>query len=331
MASSPLFPDRRTRRSTRRPPLPFPRLPASSRNPIALWHLLSLDAPTVAALWTWFLARVNHLALPATSIAAMATAVWLLYAADRLLDARMLDARSLDGTLDATIPNSQPLEARHRFHHRHRRAFLIGIAAATLALAALLPTLDPAAIRLYLIEASFLVGYFVLIHATRSAHRLPKELAVGLFFAAATFIPTIARDPALRLPLLAPALLFAVLCSLNCLFIYAWEHPRPHTDAHPITRIALRYLHPLALSLLAAAIALTLAPHLLTLIPNLLSRSVAEGSAFLLKSAPTSIPAAIAIAALLLLLLDHYRHRLSPTLLRAAADLALLTPLLFFR
>ena len=59
--------------------------------PLVLWHLLSLDAPTVAALWTWFIARANHIRLPLASPVAMALAVWMLYAADRLLDARLLD------------------------------------------------------------------------------------------------------------------------------------------------------------------------------------------------------------------------------------------------
>ena len=62
------------------------------------------------------------------------------------------------------------------------------------------------------------------LHATGSAHRLPKEIAVGLFFSAATFIPSVGREPGLRAEFLPAAILFAVLCSLNCLFIYAWEH-----------------------------------------------------------------------------------------------------------
>ncbi len=291
-----------------RGPLPFPPF-FSSPSPARVslldrWHLLSLDAPTVAALWTWFLAHANHVAVPATSIAAMAIAVWLLYAADRLLDARLLDA--------CLRETPHTLELRHHFHHRHRRRFLVAIAAASLALAALLPTLPPAAIRLYLVEGSFLAGYFILIHATRSAHRLPKELAVGLFFAAATFIPTISRQPALRLQLLAPAILFATLCSLNCLFIYTWEHAastrhQAAASTHPATRFALRYLHPAAFTLLVAAAALTLAGH----------------------RAPWQIPAATALATALLLALHHYRRAFPATTLRAAADLALLTPLLF--
>ena len=236
----------------------------------------------------------------------MATAVWLLYAADRLLDARLLDARMLDAPIPAAPLRG--LEARHRFHHHHRRAFRFGILTASLLLAVLLPQLDPAAIRLYLIEGSFLIGYFLLIHASQSAHRLPKELAVGLFFAAATFIPTIARDPGLRLPLLPAALLFSALCSLNCLFIYAWEHPDlTHPEAHPATRYALRHLRLIASSLLAAAVALVL----------LDARS------------PRQIPAAIALSTALLLVLDRLRHHLPATTLRAAVDIALLTPALF--
>src|SRR5271154_6324288 len=175
--------------------------------PLALWHLLSLDPPPIAALWTWFIASANHVRLPLSSTLAMAITVWMLYAADRLMDARLLD-------VDPT--NYKDLEARHYFHHRHRSAFLTGILFASIALAVLLPHLDTEAIHIYLLLGGLVSGYFVLIHAMRStaarqkvAHRLPKEIAVGLFFAAAIFVPTIARRPDLRASLLPFALLFA--------------------------------------------------------------------------------------------------------------------------
>ena len=271
-------------------------------NPLSLWHLLSLDAPTVAVLWTWFLARANHIRLPFASSAAMALAVWMLYAADRLLDARLLDA---------SAHGDHELEARHRFHHRHRGAFLLGIGVAGIALAALLPRLDPASIRLYLTEGALLFAWFLILHATRSAHRLPKEIAVGLFFAAATFIPTVSREPALRLALLPAALVFAALCSLNCLFIYAWEHEGSEhafaQRAHPTTRLALRHLTPfIVCTMIAGSAIITLDP-----------------------SCPWVIPAACGLSSILLLVLDRHRHRLSEITLRAAADLALLTPLVF--
>ena len=289
--------------------------PETTHTPLALWHLLSLDAPTVAALWTWFVASANHIHLPASSILAIAVAVWMLYAADRLMDARLMDARLMDARLpDTPFPQVEGLEARHHFHHQHRTLFLTGILLASIALAVLLPHLEPAALHLYLILGGLLAGYFILIHATpraasnQTAHRLPKEIAVGVFFASAIFIPAVARRPDLRFTLLPAALLFAAVCSLNCLFIYAWEHPSPNPTAHATTRFSLRHL-----------------PFLATLIP-----AFATALIYLQKShqAPWSIPTACALSATLLLLLHHHRSAIAPVTLRAAADLALLTPLL---
>lgn len=231
----------------------------------------------------------------------MFLAVWMLYAADRLLDTRMLDSQSRQ---------EQHLEARHYFHHRHRSAFLAGILLASAALAPLLLRLSPEAVHLYLILGGLLFGYFILIHATRSAHRFPKEIAVGIFFAAATFIPTVARQPGLRLVLLPSAILLAMLCSLNCLFIYAWEHDpqRPSAPDHPThatTRFALRHLP-------RFAVVIALAGTIL---------------AVLFHRAPWQIPLATALSAALLLMLHYRRHRIASLALRAAADLVLLTPL----
>jgi hypothetical protein len=268
-----------------------------SVSPLALWHLCSLDAPTVAALWTWFIARASHVRLPPPVPIAMALAVWILYAADRLLDARHLND-----------PRNE-LEARHFFHLRHRRAFLVGITLAALALAAVVPSLPVPSIHLYLVEGALLIGWFLVLHATPVSHRLPKEIAVGLFFAAAVFIPTVARQPALRPSLLPVAALFAALCGLNCLFIYAWEHEGPGATtrpAHATTRLAL------------------------TRLPALTILTATAGTALCLLHVSSSrlIPAACVLAALLLLLLHRNRRRLSRTSLRAAADLAMLTPIL---
>jgi hypothetical protein len=275
--------------------------PARATSPLALWHFLSLDAPTVAALWVWFIARTQHVKLPPTAPIAMALAVWILYVADRLLDTRHLDR--------VHAARAGELEARHFFHHRHRPAFLAGIATSAIALAALLPRLDPAAIRLYLIEGALLCLWFAILHATQNAHRLPKEAAVGLFFSAAIFIPTVARVPALRAVLLPPAILFAALCSLNCLFIFAWEHDGPGGQAdqpHITTRAALSHLPALAVGVIIAGVVLAL------LAPASV-RPVAWACAFSLSC---------------MLLLHNRRHHIARDHLRAAADLALLTPLL---
>ena len=283
-------------------------------SPLALWHLLSLDAPSVAALWTWFVAAASGLTLPPTSILAMGVAVWMLYAADRLLDARLLDTTQSLHQQD--LPQAAELEHRHRFHHRHRSAFLLGILGASIALALLLPHLHPEAIRLYLVLGTLLAGYFILIHATGSAHRLPKEIAVGLFFSAAVFIPTVARAPNLQASLAPAAALFALLCTLNCLFIYAWEHaPSPTSTTHPATRLALSHLQAITWLSVAANITLAFLTHLRGLNPSP-------------HYATSILPVACAASSVLLLALHHHRRHLTPTTLRAAADLALLTPIL---
>ena len=267
----------------------------SRLTPLALWHLLSVDAPTVAALWTWFIARVSHTHLPVASTFAMAVAVWMLYAADRLLDTR-----------DARFQNE--LEDRHYFHRAYQHAFSVGIVVAALVLAALLPQLPAASIRLYLILGAFLFAYFVLIHSAAVPRRLPKELAVGIFFSAAIFIPTVSRQPELRMNLLPAAILFAALCSLNCLFIYKWEHPLPSPSTHPATSAALGSLSRIGTICAVAGLILAAADRHL----------------------PWQVPAACALSAVLLLVLTRSRDRFTSLTLRAAADLCLLTPLLFW-
>ena len=331
---------------------------------LTLWHLLSLDAPTVATLWTLFIARCSHLTLPWTALAAMFTAVWMIYAADRLLDARLLDARLLDARLldarlldtrlldarlldtpllDSRLSDSRlsesGLEARHRFHHRHRTAFLTVILFGSVALATLLHRIDPRALYLYVLLATLLAAWMILIHIrpepNGSTRRLPKELAVGVFFPAAVFIPTLARTTPtataihflgwaadwIRPNLLPSAILFACVCTLNCLCLYAWEHPAPRPQdpatpahdqpsrpqAHWTTRWATAHLTQLALSLLAASTIATLS-----------------------LSPPIALPAlACSLSTAALFALNLYRRRLSPIHLRAAADLVLLTPILF--
>ena len=300
MSSAPLS-------STTPPDRPFlvPQRPAAApaRSPLALWHLLSLDAPTVAATWTVFLAWCAGVRISRLDPLAMFLAVWMLYAADRLLDAKPL----------FSAPSALHLEARHHFHHLHRDRFLQAIVLASLPLVLLLHRTADSVLHLYILLASLLGAWLLLIHA-RSApsaqqHRLPKEIAVGIFFPAAVFIPTVARAPALRSALLPAALCFAGICTLNCLFLYTWEHPGNLDEAHPSTRFAVRHLQALALTVSALAALLsffsrhTLPPHL---------------SAALL---------ACASAGAALLLLHRSRRRMHPVTLRALADLCLLTPL----
>ena len=85
------------------------------------WHLLSLDAPTVAALWCWAFRRATRLPLAPWLPLALAMGTWLFYVADRLLDAQLSPEAAL--------------RERHRFHDRHRGWFLAIAALVALALA----------------------------------------------------------------------------------------------------------------------------------------------------------------------------------------------------
>jgi hypothetical protein len=248
---------------------------------LAKWHLLSLDAPTVAAVWTVFIARCAGLKLPWESPVAMFAAVWMLYAADRLLDARP---------------------------HLHSKRFLSCIVMAAMVLAALLPHIDSAALPLYCLLAALLAAWLLLIHMLpvhgADAHRLPKELAVGVFFPAAVFIPTVARTASPVRTLLLSAIFLGLVCTLNCLFIYAWEHPDFHS-ASWTTRWAAQRLKPIT-----AAVTL-----------------IAAMTGLLAQGPLRPIATACALSAALLGLLHLWRAKIRPVSLRAAADLCLLTPL----
>lgn len=233
----------------------------------------------------------------------MSLAVWIIYAADRLLDASRANRTG----------NYSELEARHCFHDNHRRGFIIAIAVASIALGALLPILDISALHLYLVEGALLTVWLLLLHATPTAHRLPKEIAVGLFFSAAVFIPTVARNSSLRLDLAPAAILLAILCALNCLFIYAWEHycpvvPNSPTTAPPhiTTKFVLDHVVQFAMAITLLGIALAIN---------------SPGPARPIVSACT-------LSSISLLLLHRHRAAISRIHLRAAADFALLTPFL---
>ena len=273
------------------------------------WHLLSLDAPTVAALWAWSFARVVHVPLPAASISILALGTWLIYVADRILDG--LHVRS-----------AVQLRPRHFFHARHRHAFLLAALAAGTTLVWLIfaRMLPEARLEDYWLFSAAML-YFAVVHllgGLRGAHVerwFPKEIAVGVLFALATAVPAWSRASGQRAALALPALLFGVLCCLNCLAIEAWESLPLTANAsstprtRPVVRWAQRHLSRIAFSVVLAAAMLMV-----------LSRNANPASGLLYLAALAS--------ALLLGALHLGRHRLPLMHLRIAADAALLTPLL---
>lgn len=255
------------------------------------WHLLSLDAPTVAALWCWAFGRAARLWLAPWLPLALALGTWLFYVADRLLDARLSSAASL--------------QERHRFHERHRRWFLGVAAPVALALAFLVSRMPRSLIASYCVLGALSLLYLVLVHlparaSGRSLRYFPKEFVVALLFATASALP--AWDEARRRtmgmprhhPLLLLCPLFAALCWLNCVAIEDWEK---HRGGHRIRLLAV----------------LTIAAS---------SAALSE----LMSQPASSLAVAAGLSAALFLVLD--RSRLTAARRRIAADLALLTPLL---
>ncbi len=281
---------------------------------IECWHLLSLDAPTIAALWSWFFARAMRIELPWHAPLLLALGTWLVYVADRILD----------GT--RSTPSS-PLRERHHFHARHRKAFLIAGGAAGVALLWLIVARMSANARYedtVLFAAALL--YLVLVHKPRTGRTswLPKELAVGIVFAAATAVPAWSRLGSglhsERTALFPAVALFAAVCWLNCVAIERWENLTPdgHSQspgAHYTTLWAARNFAFVASAIVAiSGIAAVILTGLSTV--------------WAWREAAT-IYLASGAAALTLAILDHHRKSLSTLQLRIAADLALLTPLLF--
>jgi len=265
------------------------------------WNVLSLDAPAVACTWSLLLLRSRGVTVHAADILALFFAVWLIYTSDRLLD--------------SLKPKASPLQARHSFCGNHRVVFaslvlIFGPALLWLSVERLeAPTLG-AGVILGVIVAFYLAS----IHAGPAglSHLLPKEIAVGMIFAAGTSVPVWSRSGGLTPHSIVVSLLFGLLCSLNCLSIECWERPRfgGHWRRPSSAWIswADRHLSTLGLCVAIAAIL----------------AAVLSGS-----DHSSRIPLlVISFAALLTVILNARRESLSPEALRVLADAALLLPAL---
>ena len=176
---------------------------------IWLWpNLLSLDAPLVAVLWQILFLRCFRAQPDIAAASLLIAAVWLIYSADRMLDAW----------------RGQTNRPRHEFCRRHWRA-LLPVWSVVLAFAICLSwfflphLLFDRGIGLLAAVAL----YFLVVHATPPRFRRfwPKEAMVGALFAlGATLVAwTYVRSPADVLTVV----LFSCLCWINCVAIEQWE------------------------------------------------------------------------------------------------------------
>ena len=283
------------------------------------WHLLSLDAPTVAVVWCWFFAAAFGLSLPPTALITLALGTWCVYVADRLLDGW----RSTGMT---------ELRDRHWFYLRHRKPFLVAWIAAAIPLAYLILFRVQAAVRTDDIVLCLIgTGYFLLIHNRPEKYGFSKELFVGFLFSIATVVPTWTRLQEGRGLLLSGVLTFGAACWLNCVAIQTWEdaearregvHDRFFQNRLPEGQLQVDQCGPPLLTnflgkhLTAFAIAIGGLALLLICIPAV--------------RMAWPLFAAVAISSFMFLALVCHKMRFSALSLRILADGALLTPLVFF-
>jgi hypothetical protein len=170
-----------------------------------LWpNLLSLDAPIVALLWQILFARCFHARVGFLPSLLLVLAVWLIYAADRTLDA---------WTGSAALP-------RHEFYRRHWRSLLplwllVLASGCALAWMRLTPELFLSGVAL----AGAVGLYFALLHL--GVLQKTKEAAVAILFALGA---TVSAWPNIRSAADVEAIaLFTCLCWINCVAIEHWE------------------------------------------------------------------------------------------------------------
>ena len=275
--------------------------------PLELWHLASLDAPTVAVVWSLSFAWAAGARLAAWIPPLLAFTVWAVYIFDRLLDAR------------AALHTAElsRLRERHYFHWRYRRALLPAAIVSAFAAAGLILACMPMAARERdsLLAAASL-AYFARVH---SGHRirpflsalLTKELLVGLLFTTGCVLPALGALHAAHgalWPLACAAAFFAALAWLNCHAIDRWESDiRRESEIRPEPEA--RRGSPASSGFLLTAAGVLLASIMLFSYPRI--------GALLFAGAAS---------ALLLALLDRQREKLSAVTLRTAADLVLLAP-----
>ncbi len=191
------------------------------RTPWWLWpNLLSLDAPLVAVVWLFMLARtwgVNY--HPEHEYVLLALAVWVVYVADRLLDA----------LVQGESPRCQE---RHRFHLRHRKIFAGFAVMATVIVLLLALNKSPMAVFNYAAVAGFLAaGFFAMaLFAPPDAGEISysKNILGGITFAFGTaMVAHVYMFDKGIVDLLfsnREFISFAVLCVLNISAIDLWEH-----------------------------------------------------------------------------------------------------------
>jgi hypothetical protein len=263
-------------------------------NPLIWLNLVCLDAPIVAVSWQWLFGNAFGVSISGPNCTALFLTAWLIYLADRFGDS-------------ASLPRNPAMSLRQEFCVRHRKTWLVCISAIAVAdSVVVLPSLDFQTVLHGAAVGALALVYLILNRLAPSLWRvLPlKEISIGLLFAVGTVISLTSGLTSAMFP---EWLLFAGLCSLNCISIAIWERDLDAAQQHISVATAFPKIRRF------------LAPGLLLLV--LLSLAWA-GSA----TRGSSIHVCIAASAILLLAVNSCRDQVDPDTRTALADLVLLTP-----
>ena len=190
--------------------------PAAARAdypPVVLLNLLCLDAPLVAVAWQWLFARTFGADLDFSLRLLLFLTAWLIYLADRFADTIKLPAES-------------PISLRHRFCRAHMVGWWIAIVVIfVLDISLALRTLD---LQMFLLGGTLaaICGLYLFVNHSLGGKCRPipmKEKTIGILFAAGTTLGVVGELPGLTISFGVAVLLFAILCTFNCLSIAAWE------------------------------------------------------------------------------------------------------------
>jgi len=217
-----------------------------SRRPAVWLNLVCLDAPLVALAWQWIFAREFSAGVSTADRVALFLTAWLIYLGDRLFDA-------------IALPVDARVSLRERFCAEHRAIWVGGI----LVIAALDAVvvgrfLERATLRLGTVLAVLVGAYLIANLAfSRLWKTIPlKEITVGSLFAAGTILALLPSLPSPTRGFGAAALLFAGLCSLNCMSIAFWERPLDASRGrHSMATKCPRLERPIAIASIAFAAA----------------------------------------------------------------------------
>lgn len=182
-------------------------------SPVIWLSILCLDAPLVAVVWQWLFARSFGARLSLSLRVLLFLTAWLIYLGDRFADT-------------IRLPAEAPISLRHRFCRQHIVGWWLAIVVIFVVDTSLaLRTLDLQMLLLGGTLAAICGLYLFANHSLGGRWRsLPmKEKAIGALFAAGTTLAVVGQLPGLTISFGFAVILFAVLCTFNCLCIAAWE------------------------------------------------------------------------------------------------------------